>query len=359
MKQVGNFQTIEHFWRIYNHMLRPSEFKTTTDFHLFKYGIKPTWEDPQNERGGKWMVRLKKGLTAHYWEELIIAIIGEQFDVGHEICGAVVSVRNNEDIISVWNKNAENTEAKNKIRDQMRRILKLPAFINVEYKKHQDSLVDKSSFRNTVVWRSENAQDRDRGPRKPRTDWSDRGEHSGMYCECISLYNCKYVNIGPSQVISSPVTGNDRSHGHRHERSKDSSAGHDNSHSPRGFQYNSRGDKDKDKDASTNSSSSSSRTWQSSGNSTSSSTWKSPRNTSSSSTSPRNQSAWGTASSTGSHSARSSKPSPTTTPSASASAGGGWFRGDASKTDGRGDKSADSAYVPLGGSRQQGGERRV
>lgn len=31
--------------------------------------------------------------------------------------------------------------------DQMRRILKLPPFIPIEYKKHQDSIVDKSSFR--------------------------------------------------------------------------------------------------------------------------------------------------------------------------------------------------------------------
>lgn len=80
MKQVANFQTVvrffarnttnqvqvEHFWRIYNHMQRPNEFKTTTDFHLFKNGIKPTWEDPQNERGGKWMVRLKKGLASRF-----------------------------------------------------------------------------------------------------------------------------------------------------------------------------------------------------------------------------------------------------------------------------------------------------
>ena len=64
------------------------------------------------------MVRLKKGITSRYWEELILAIIGEQFDVGHEICGAVVSIRHNEDIISVWNKNADNTEAKNKIRSR-------------------------------------------------------------------------------------------------------------------------------------------------------------------------------------------------------------------------------------------------
>mmetsp|Transcript_13002 Transcript_13002/g.19609 ORF Transcript_13002/g.19609 Transcript_13002/m.19609 type:complete len:403 (+) Transcript_13002:54-1262(+) len=168
MKQVCSFQTVEHFWRIYNHLIRPNDFKTTTDYQLFKNGITPTWEDAQNERGGKWMVRLKKGLASRYWEELILAIIGEQFDVGHEICGAVVSIRHNEDIISVWNKNAENTEAKNKIRDQLRRILKLPAFIPIEYKKHQDSIVDKSSFRNTDVWRSSATS-------RPKGDWSGEG----------------------------------------------------------------------------------------------------------------------------------------------------------------------------------------
>lgn len=296
MKPIGNFQTIEHFWRIYNHLHRPSEFKTTTDYHLFKHGIKPTWEDPQNERGGKWMVRLKKGLSTRYWEELIIAIIGEQFDVGQEICGAVVSVRNNEDIISVWNKNADNTEAKTKIRDQMRRILKLPAFINVEYKKHQDSIADKSSFRNTVVWRSENTHDRN-GPRKPRTDWSnDKGEH-----------------------------GNDRTHGHyRNDRSKES---HD--HSPRSAyaaRFNSGAEKDKE---------TSHRSWQQGSNSSNTGNWKSPRSQQEhSSTSPRyGSSAWATSSAV--------KPSPTATPSTGS--GGNW-RTDGSKTEG----TKSSSYVPLG-----------
>jgi hypothetical protein len=49
-----------------------------------------------------------------------------QFDVGHEICGAVVSVRNGEDIISVWNKTADNLEATNKIR-----CVLLALYINV------------------------------------------------------------------------------------------------------------------------------------------------------------------------------------------------------------------------------------
>jgi translation initiation factor 4E len=35
------------------------------------------------------MVKLKKGLASSYWEEIVLAMIGEQFDVGNEICGAV------------------------------------------------------------------------------------------------------------------------------------------------------------------------------------------------------------------------------------------------------------------------------
>jgi len=168
MKKFASFSTIEQFWHVYNHLVRPNDLQRTTDYHIFKDGIKPTWEDPANEKGGKWMIRLKKGLASRYWEDVILAIIGEQFDVGQEICGAVVSVRTSEDIISIWNKSSDNSEASNKIRDQMRRVLKLPAFIAIEYKKHQDSLVDRSSFRNpTFVFRPPGMgghdRDRDRG----------------------------------------------------------------------------------------------------------------------------------------------------------------------------------------------------
>jgi translation initiation factor 4E len=68
------------------------------------------------EHVGKWSVRLPKGVASRYWEEIVLAIIGEQFDVGYEICGAVMSVRSSEDIISVWNKTADNKEAVDKIR---------------------------------------------------------------------------------------------------------------------------------------------------------------------------------------------------------------------------------------------------
>lgn len=44
------------------------------------------------------------------WLQLL-AMIGEQFDHGDEICGAVVNVRNRQDKISIWTKNAANEAA--------------------------------------------------------------------------------------------------------------------------------------------------------------------------------------------------------------------------------------------------------
>lgn len=152
LKIVGIFDTVESFWTIYSHLHRPSDLSGHSDFHLFKDGIKPMWEDDANKEGGKWIVRLRKGLASRCWENLILAILGEQFMVGEEICGAVVSIRFQEDIISVWNKSANDQSTTIRIRDTLKRVLNLPMNTIMEYKTHNDSLRDHSSFRNTDVF---------------------------------------------------------------------------------------------------------------------------------------------------------------------------------------------------------------
>ncbi|CAI5720529.1 unnamed protein product [Hyaloperonospora brassicae] len=184
IKGLGNFKTVQDFWKIYNHLVRPNDLPNTMDYHLFKTGIKPMWEDPANRRGGKWMVRLRKGIASRYWEDLVLAIVGEQFDVGNEICGAVISVRYNEDIISLWNRNADNNEACHRIRDTMRKVLNLPQFVALEYKRHDTSLNDNSSFRNTTLWRSDKSEGNHRdvtsgGERAPTGSRVSRDKSSG------------------------------------------------------------------------------------------------------------------------------------------------------------------------------------
>lgn len=50
-------------------------------------------------------------------------MIGEQFDEGDEICGAVVSVRRAQDKIAIWTKTASNEAAQVSIAKQWKEVL--------------------------------------------------------------------------------------------------------------------------------------------------------------------------------------------------------------------------------------------
>ncbi|KAG8005866.1 Eukaryotic translation initiation factor 4E type 2, partial [Nibea albiflora] len=123
----NNRRKVEQFWRFYSHLIRPGDLSGHSDFHLFKEGIKPMWEN------------------------IILAMLGEQFMVGEEICGAVVSIRFQEDILSIWNRTSNDQTTTSRIRDTLRRVLNLPTNTIMEYKTHNDSLRDNSSFRNTKI----------------------------------------------------------------------------------------------------------------------------------------------------------------------------------------------------------------
>eukprot|EP00051_Salpingoeca_urceolata_P032921 m.18070 g.18070 ORF g.18070 m.18070 type:complete len:247 (+) comp5611_c1_seq1:157-897(+) len=153
VQQVATFNSIEDFWHYYTHISRPSDLMPSADYHLFKEGIKPVWEDDLNRFGGKWILRLRKGLADRMWENLVLAVLGDQFEVGNEICGAVVSIRAHEDLISVWNRTANRNDVLPKIRETIKRVLDLPATTVLEYKSHDLSLKDNSSYRNTDVFR--------------------------------------------------------------------------------------------------------------------------------------------------------------------------------------------------------------
>ena len=57
---VSTFDTVEDFWALYNHIQTPSGLNHGSDYYLFKEGIKPMWEDPQNVDGGRWLMVVDK-----------------------------------------------------------------------------------------------------------------------------------------------------------------------------------------------------------------------------------------------------------------------------------------------------------
>ncbi|XP_027630401.1 eukaryotic translation initiation factor 4E type 2-like isoform X2 [Tupaia chinensis] len=137
-KAIITFASVEQFWRFYSHMVCPGDLTGHSDFHLFKEGIKPMWEDDANKNGGKWIIQLWKGLASPCWENLILAMLGEQFMVGEEICGAVVFVRFQE--FYIWNKTASDQATTARIRDTLQQVLNLPPNTIMEYKTHTDSI---------------------------------------------------------------------------------------------------------------------------------------------------------------------------------------------------------------------------
>ncbi|KAI0533469.1 translation initiation factor eIF4e [Xylaria digitata] len=136
-------KTTEEFWLAYSHLKRPSSLPTVSDYHLFKEGVRPIWEDEENKHGGKWILRLKKGVADRYYEDLIMACIGDQFgDESDELCGIVLSMRNGEDVLSIWTKNTGQRVLK--IRETMRRILGCPNDTRIEWKSHDASMQQRS-----------------------------------------------------------------------------------------------------------------------------------------------------------------------------------------------------------------------
>lgn len=44
--------------RLYNNVMPASQLEHGSNYHLFKVGIEPKWEDPANGRGGQWVLTL-------------------------------------------------------------------------------------------------------------------------------------------------------------------------------------------------------------------------------------------------------------------------------------------------------------
>ncbi|KAJ5735832.1 Eukaryotic translation initiation factor [Penicillium malachiteum] len=163
---LASIFSVESFWAVYSHLKRPSQLPTVSDYHIFKKGIRPVWEDEANKRGGKWIVRLKKGVADRYWEDLLLAMVGDQFaEAGDEVCGAVLSVRGGEDVLSVWTRidggrnikiryvieiphlGSSNHETNPQFhRETIKRLLAFPVDTNIVWKSHDDSIAQRSAI---------------------------------------------------------------------------------------------------------------------------------------------------------------------------------------------------------------------
>jgi translation initiation factor 4E len=149
LKQLGTFSTVEGFYRHYSHMQRPADLPYGVNVHCFRKGYKPMWEEFPD--GGCWILRVKKKASRNYlnymWECLLMASVGEDFEIP-DVVGCVVSTRFKDDILSVWNLQNSNHQARFKIGEKLKKILDLDENTLIQYKDHMSSMKDFSTYRN-------------------------------------------------------------------------------------------------------------------------------------------------------------------------------------------------------------------
>ncbi|KAG9392572.1 Translation Initiation factor eIF- 4e [Carpediemonas membranifera] len=128
--EMCSFDTVEDFWALYQHIIKPNfADKASQSLMLFRSHIKPLWEDPANANGGRFHIHLKKGFASLFWEEFILAFIGNQFtdeqgSLNGQISGAIISIRPADDILYVWTQ-CSDTARVTRLREMLGRVFNL------------------------------------------------------------------------------------------------------------------------------------------------------------------------------------------------------------------------------------------
>ncbi|KAF9978396.1 Eukaryotic translation initiation factor 4E type 3 [Actinomortierella ambigua] len=141
LREISDVNSVQAFWSVYNNIKGPESLSLRYSLHVIRKGIKPLWEDPLNERGGAWNFRTSKADAAFVWRELLMALIGEQFEdtiaEGDEIFGLSVSARWNSDIFQIWNKDSS-LKDQSTVMVKVKEILKGIELQSPFYKAHKD-----------------------------------------------------------------------------------------------------------------------------------------------------------------------------------------------------------------------------
>jgi len=143
-KPVINFDTVEDFWSLYNHIEVASKLQIGSDYSLFKKGIKPMWEDPHNKDGGRWLISLDRNMRSlhldNFWMEVLLLLIGEAFGEHHGqlVNGAVVNIRGKGDKIAIWMSSATHGEAILEVGRRIKSRLDIRK-VDIVFENHQDT----------------------------------------------------------------------------------------------------------------------------------------------------------------------------------------------------------------------------
>lgn len=137
-----------------NNITPTSDLALKSDYHLFKRGVRPEWEDSQNKHGGKWAFQFKDKKAINIdalWLHVMLAAIGENLEDedDNEVMGVVVNVRRGFYRIGLWTRSVgraagsrtaeQGKETLQKIGKRFKQALQLKENEPVEFSGHTDA----------------------------------------------------------------------------------------------------------------------------------------------------------------------------------------------------------------------------
>ena len=167
LQLVSTFDTAEALLSLLHYLLLPSSLDFNSNYHLFRSGVRPIWEDEHNEAGGKWTAKANN--TAQpprvdgWWVRLLLRLVGETLgdaedgsgggggggDVVDDVNGCVFSRRRQGDRIAVWNRSREEGRIK-ALGAAIKQALTSGGggSVQLAYDLHEDSMKAGSSYSN-------------------------------------------------------------------------------------------------------------------------------------------------------------------------------------------------------------------
>ena len=151
VKKIADFDTIEDFWSIFQHLRKPDSCIPGIEYFMFKEPIKPLWEDENNKNGGRFSIKLKHGYTTIIWEEMIFALIGGILpkEMKDQINGIVVTSRKEFNTLQIWFKNYDDKITED-LEQCIRDLLVIPSEVKIEKRQFnkKDNVNNNNSNKN-------------------------------------------------------------------------------------------------------------------------------------------------------------------------------------------------------------------
>ena len=124
--KIADVSNVNEFWEVFQHLKKPNQCPVGSDYHVFKKGIVPMWEDKLNKDGGKLSVLLTWKYANVIWEEITFNFVKGLLPYYDYINGIVISVRPKFLALSFWIK-CKNNVMVEKIRNALSGLLQAPS----------------------------------------------------------------------------------------------------------------------------------------------------------------------------------------------------------------------------------------